>query len=155
MGITSGTPGPGRDESALCTATKASTGARCAAYALAGTEPAVCYLHSDRAKEARQKGGRNRGRGAAVAPGAPPTGLMVDLLSQLPMGTHAEIRASMAAVVEGLRTGSLNPRVANVMVSAARVALQAAEQDVSDKIAQLEAAIEAQSPASSRRSRRR
>jgi hypothetical protein len=154
MGITSGTPGPGRDESALCTATKASTGARCSAYALAGTEPAVCYLHSDRAKEARQKGGRNR-RKAPVAHASTTTGPVVDLLSQLPMANHQEIRASMAAVVEGLRTGSLNPRVANVMVSAARVALQAAEQDVSDKIAQLEAAIEAQSPASSRRTRRR
>ena len=127
-----------RDPDALCTATKAATGARCTAYALAG-QP-TCYMHSPGAQRGRRK--------PAQAPEASPP---ADVSQPLPMRTHEEVRAAMQAIVEAMRTGALSSRTGSAMVQAARVALVSIDADRDARIAQLEAAVAAQQPTQHRR----
>ena len=128
-----------RDPAALCTATKASTGARCTAYALAG-QP-TCYMHSPGAQHGRRK--------ASSAPAVP-----LDITQPLPMKTHEQIRAAMELVVNAIRDGSLPTRSGLAMVQAARLALTAVNEDRDARIAELERAVAAQHPTTHQRKRR-
>jgi hypothetical protein len=132
----------GRDPAATCTKTVKATGARCTAYAMAGTDPAVCVMHSDRAAAARAS------RKPAQAPDTPPP---ADVSQPLPMGSYAEVQASMAAIVEGMRTGQLSARTGSAMTQAARVALVALAENRDRRIEELERAVAAQRPTQHRR----
>jgi len=136
-----------RDPAATCTKTVKATGARCTAYAMAGTDPGVCVMHSDRAGAARAR------RKPASAPASPPPS-PGDVSQPLPMRTHEEVRAAMQAIVEAMRTGALSSRTGSAMVQAARVALVSIDADRDARIAQLEQAVAAQQPAAPTRRRR-
>jgi hypothetical protein len=133
-----------------CTATS-KAGTPCRARPMAGA--LTCFLHGPDAEAARARGGRARGKDSKGAqPAAAATGAL-SLDQHVPMGTHQQIRAAMELAFNAMRTGTLNARAGTAMVGAARLALAAVTEDVSEQLARLKAMVEAQQPRTAGRRR--
>jgi hypothetical protein len=76
-----------------------------------------------------------------------------DFTQPLPMGTGPEIRASLEAIVEAIRTGKLGAHAGTAMVAACRLALQVLRDDQAEAIARLEDLVEQQTTMGKKRSR--
>ena len=108
-------------------------GSRCGANA----QPAngLCVFHdparANEGRRARQTGGRNRMRPAAVLPTNTPNH---------PLGNTREVAQLLGDSINQLRRGQLDPRVANAMGYLASVLIRALEQGpVEERLANLEA----------------
>lgn len=113
------------------------SGSRCGANAQPSN--GLCVFHDPaRAADghrARQAGGINRSRTAAVLP--------IDTPDH-PLGNTLEVSAFLAESINQLRRGQLDPRVANATGYLASVLLRALEQGpLEDRLAKIEAALAA------------
>src|SRR5262245_12893118 len=112
---------------------KKANGAGCMAYALAGS--AFCFFH-DPAKgaertAARQAGGRKH-RAVVLPPETP----------DQPLATVADVVTLLAATINQVRRGALDPKVANTVGYLAALLLKALEEsDLAARVAALEAAV--------------
>jgi hypothetical protein len=111
-----------------------------------------CYQHSptvaDDRSAARRRGGRARGRqitarAARARVESAPAG-------EEDMTSAVAIRRLMARVFEDVRAGRLSSKQGQVMVSAARLALDVCLKDQDARLAELEAIVEAQRPMTAR-----
>jgi hypothetical protein len=121
-------------------------GTPCMAIPMKGTTH--CYQHSltvaDERSAARRRGGRARGK-QITATAARARGESVPA-GEEDMTSAVAIRRLMARTFEDVRAGRLSSKQGQVMVSAARLALDVCLKDQDARLAELEALVEAQRP---------